>query len=289
VPGRRSDEREARGAGEQAGAEALVSVPCAVCGGAEARVERVERGHPVARCAGCGFLFVNPRPSQAARACEGGRARGLQEGWRAIAARRERETARDEAIAALIEARVPPLAPWDGRPAQSPGAASLLEVGCGRGFLLARLRERGYVARGLEADEAASRFARERLGLDVRQALLEERPFADASFDVVISLREAERAWDPADLLGRARSLLKPGGLLVLRYADRALVSRLLARVGLTRVPVVGAPEVLSAFAPASIERLIRRLGFADIEHDGGPRAWIPGLDRCVLARRPKG
>ncbi len=69
-----------------------------------------------------------------------------------------------------------------------PPAASVLDLGCGSGELLSRLRERGHSRLvGVELDEHAVLACVER-GLDVVQHDLEKglAPFADGQFDVVV-------------------------------------------------------------------------------------------------------
>ena len=52
-------------------------------------------------------------------------------------------------------------------------AGRLLDVGCGHGLLLDEARKRGYETVGLELSREAARYARETLGLDVRELPLE--------------------------------------------------------------------------------------------------------------------
>ena len=70
--------------------------------------------------------------------------------------------------------------------------SAVLDVGCGTGALLARLKSRGVETVGLELAEAAIRMCRSR-GLDVQQFDLEKDQFAESRhFDVVVSTEVAE-------------------------------------------------------------------------------------------------
>ena len=97
----------------------------------------------------------------------------------------------------------------------------LLDVGCGQGRLLKLLASRARRLVGVDIDPAARRLARAKLlvaGLpncSLRQGDMYALPFADAEFDTIILddvLAEAER---PADAIGEARRLLRPGGRIL--------------------------------------------------------------------------
>ena len=62
----------------------------------------------------------------------------------------------------------------------------MLDLGCWVGFLLDEARRRGWSVTGVEPSEFASRFARERLGLDVREGGLFEAELESAGFDAVV-------------------------------------------------------------------------------------------------------
>jgi len=93
----------------------------------------------------------------------------------------------------------------------------LLEIGCGHGFLLARLEQR-YETWGVDistyAIEQASRFAPRSncMVADFGQGL--PPGLAPGGFDVVVAKYVFEHLHDPQDALRKAASLLRPGGLL---------------------------------------------------------------------------
>lgn len=277
------------------GTAETVDVACTLCGARDESLEKTERGFRVVRCARCGHIYVNPRPAAAALR------RDYQEYL-------PDDPAGIEAWRAMME-------PCEARAADllaarsAPGA--LLDVGCGYGFFLARMRARGFATRGLEPSATGAAFARARLGLDVREALLEEEPFAPASFDVVTAFYVIEHVPEPLDFTRRARALLRPGGILLLRYPESRPVARLAPSVD-----VYDAPFHLSAFSPATIARLLERAGFERIEHAiggatrpprrleraisrtagalaealeraSGGRFLLPGVSKCAIARRP--
>lgn len=110
------------------------------------------------------------------------------------------------------------------------GAGALLDVGCGHGLLLDEARRRGYEVTGLELSEGARRHAREQLGLEVRDASLEEFAGADQEdrYQIVVLADVLEHLDDPVAGLRACRRLLAPGGVLCVVTPD---VSAPLARL----------------------------------------------------------
>ncbi len=101
----------------------------------------------------------------------------------------------------------------------------VLDIGCGTGEVAMRTKARtgsaGSVA-GIDPDPAMIAVARQKasraeLDVDFRVAAVESLPFADATFDVVVSSLMMHHL--PADLKPRAlaevRRVLKPGGRLM--------------------------------------------------------------------------
>jgi SAM-dependent methyltransferase len=113
----------------------------------------------------------------------------------------------------------------------------VLEVGCGIGTLMGDMLERGYHARAIDRSPqmvAATRRELRRRGLpvaadSVRQASVQALPFAEASFDTVVSTFPTDYIADPAALreIGRA---LRPGGRLVIVLGASLLPARAILR-----------------------------------------------------------
>jgi SAM-dependent methyltransferase len=105
----------------------------------------------------------------------------------------------------------------------------VLDAGCGTGgtlrFLAAMLPETDLI--GVEFDATAAQIARDKAGRPVVNGSVNQLPFADGSFDVVISADVlCHGGVDEAGALAELHRCLKPGGLLLLNLpAYRWLLS----------------------------------------------------------------
>ena len=109
---------------------------------------------------------------------------------------------------------------------------SVLDVGCGRGFLIGALRQRlgDLQAYGVELSAAGAREARAN-GIEVfEQDIAAGVPLADASLDLVVFGEIIEHVFAPDACLEEVRRLLRPGGHVIVTtpnlasWLNRALV-----------------------------------------------------------------
>jgi 2-polyprenyl-3-methyl-5-hydroxy-6-metoxy-1,4-benzoquinol methylase len=141
------------------------------------------------------------------------------------------------------------------------GHAPVLDLGSGRGELLALLREAGIEARGVDANADMVAFARAE-GLDVEQATAHDALAAseDGSLGAVTALQVLEHLPPPdlAALLALAHAKLRPGGLLVAETIDPSTPAALRNYFAdLTHAqPLV----------PETLELLVRGAGFRETE-----------------------
>lgn len=102
-----------------------------------------------------------------------------------------------------------------------PGGAgtALLDAGCGTGGLLSILHARfpDWSLHGIDISDIAVRYASQASSAEIRQGSVTELPYADASFDAIVSTDVMyHRLVDPHTMLDQCCRVLKPGGLLVL-------------------------------------------------------------------------
>jgi SAM-dependent methyltransferase len=135
----------------------------------------------------------------------------------------------------------------------------LLDIGCGSGGALALARARGAEVAGLDAAEALVAIARSRLP-DARIACgeMEELPFADASFDIVIGINAFQFAGDPARALAEARRVCRPGGTVF------ALIWGAPERCDVPRIVRTALGPFMPPSAPAPpLDEAMRQVGLA--------------------------
>jgi 2-polyprenyl-3-methyl-5-hydroxy-6-metoxy-1,4-benzoquinol methylase len=139
---------------------------------------------------------------------------------------------------------------------------TLLEVGCGAGFFLKSAERAGWQVTGLEVMDEGVRFAGEKLGLDVRQGVIEQCGLPVGGFDAVVMLDVVEHLSDPACTLGAARDLLRDAGVLLLFTPNYGALSRL----GLGGTWAVLSPqEHLYYFTETTLCRVLEKAGFSRV------------------------
>lgn len=90
----------------------------------------------------------------------------------------------------------------------------VLEVGCGTGLVLTRIRDFARSAKGVDLSPGMLDKARAR-GLDVQEASATKLPFADDSFDVTCSFKVLAHVPDIELALSEMARVTKPGGVIL--------------------------------------------------------------------------
>lgn len=153
----------------------------------------------------------------------------------------------------------------------SPGR--LLDVGSWVGYLPAEAEARGWSVVGLEPSRWAASFAREQLGLDVRNEMLSEAALDAGSFDAVFMGDVIEHLVDPGATLAQIREPLSADGFLALALPDAgSLVARAMGRRWWSVIPTH-----VQYFTRASLATLLHRSGFEVLEVDTAPKTFSLG------------
>jgi 2-polyprenyl-3-methyl-5-hydroxy-6-metoxy-1,4-benzoquinol methylase len=138
----------------------------------------------------------------------------------------------------------------------------LLEIGCGSGEALARMKALGWSVLGADFDPSAVATAKG-LGIDVRLGGVESLRPEDGTFDAIYLGHVVEHVPDPLDVLSRCRALLNEGGQLVLVTPNTdGLGARRFGRHWRGLEP----PRHLHIFNPRCLDALCRKAGLSVVE-----------------------
>lgn len=146
------------------------------------------------------------------------------------------------------------------------GSPRVLDVGCGNGVYLLRMRSLGFEAHGIDVDPAAVEEA-QAAGLDVRRGGLADLDGAER-FDAITLGHVIEHLPDPLDALRRARELLAPGGMV---WVATPNVGALAHSVFGPSWYAIDAPRHLVLFSARALGDLLGRAGFERVERLATP------------------
>jgi SAM-dependent methyltransferase len=205
----------------------------------------------IVRCRDCGHMQVDPFPPEEALR----EAYGVAESDEYVLEEEgQRETARR-----LLE-----------RLERHSRRGTLADLGCWTGFLLAEARTRGWEPLGVEPSEFASAYARERLGLPVIRATLDEAELPAGRCSAVVMADVIEHLTDPGAALDRVAAALVPGGALCLVLPDAgSVLARALGRRWWSVIPTH-----VQYFTRDSLRILLARHGFRVLETATAPKAF---------------
>ena len=134
----------------------------------------------------------------------------------------------------------------------------LLDVGCGDGTFLARMRRRGWHVAGVDFDAKAIASAKRKYGLNLRQGELRDAAFPPDSFDAITLNHVIEHVPQPLDVLVECRRLLKPQGRLIVMTPNAAGLGH--ERFG-SYWDGLDPPRHLHIFSSANLAKCARRAG----------------------------
>lgn len=236
---------------------------CICCGAQEASLFRTVNGHPMWRCANCGFVQVHPLPTQHA----------LDEHYDRTRTTDDKRALRLQLLDRFLTSDNNPKRDFFDRilaaAVRMSGASTLdiLEVGSGFGVFVHYANTAGHRAVGTEVTETYARMSSE--GLNGRILHVPDGRYADtfapASFDLILMEHVLEHTTAPAELLAQLRVLLRPQGVLVVAVPNFAsLISRWTGRWWSWGQP----PEHLFHYSPHNLGLLLERHGFAVAERE---------------------
>jgi len=226
-------------------------VSCHLCGGHDRRVLREEKGYQIVECAACRLRYLYPQPSQLET--EELYSEHYFQSTDALGRGYEGYTEQAENLRATFRDRLRFL------PSQAEGRR-LLDVGAAAGYFVEQARQAGWEAEGIEPSKWAAAYARDRVGVPVREGILDATAYPANSFDVITFWEVIEHLPDPREFLTNVARVAKPGASVLFSTPDSgSTVARVLGRnwLGWRKVP-----EHLFFFDKPSLVRLLNETGF---------------------------
>lgn len=261
---------------------------CAICGSSEGDVEATGCDYiyggssqtcVAVRCAGCGHVYLNPRPIPAEAGVlypanyasfSGKFTHGNS--WLA----RAKEHIMMRRVRKLL--------------AGLPAGARFLDIGCGDGQLLEAVKRQfpGLEVHGLDwrfSPEVRARLAA--MGIVLHESMLENAELPESGFDLVTMNQLIEHLWEPADCLRMVRRILAPQGRLALTTPNIDGYDRRFFKSGLWGGYYF--PRHLNLFSRSSIGRLMSDCGLEVEEYRSlvAPVVWCYSLKAWVRTRFP--
>jgi len=269
------------GKSQMPAATATVEAACPLCGGAgRVLFEGRDRLHDiggvfgVSACADCGFVFTSPRPpverlgeyypeDYSPHAPRPPAKAGLKARLRRVVlqeyfgypggGRPLRKVLLLPAYAAFrADSKNVFYVPWRGE-------GRMLEVGCGSGRWLSRLKSAGWRTAGLDISARAAQTAADEYGVEVKVGTCPDEHFPAASFDVVAFWNSLEHMTDPVGVLQSAHAVLDAGGLL---YASVPNFESFGARRFRENWFPLDLPRHLNHFTPDTLCAALEKAGF---------------------------
>ncbi|GIW81082.1 MAG: hypothetical protein KatS3mg105_2889 [Gemmatales bacterium] len=280
---------------------------CPLCGQRREKVlleTRPKADHPpyrVVQCGVCEMGYLNPRPTPETVGllypdnyeCYQPRGEsGREPGWKRYC---------EQLVWSRCYGYPPPLRswyerllarmvrPWFGPSRDSmtaipyTGKGRLLDFGCGAGWLLTRMKERGWSVAGLDFSSYTAQRVQKRLQIPVYVGTLPHPEIAAESFDVVTMGAVLEHVHDPHAVISGAARILAENGLIVISVPNIASCQFDWFQEDCWSLEL---PRHLLHFSPATITRLVRMHGFEVVQlRLLGRTSWMRRSVEAALAR----
>ena len=228
----------------------MEEVNCPICEEPRGEPLHLEGSFQMVRCSSCQFIFLNPRPTMDS----------LLRFYQEYLPEEGPSIESWEKMMRPVFHRAANLLKQYGREGR------LLDVGTGFGFFLVEMKKRGWEAAGVDISQKAMDYARDVLGLTILPGPLEKADFPDNHFHAVTAFYVVEHLSHPMAFFRECHRILKPGGLLLLRYPHTTPIKNLLQFFGIKN-RLYDLPAHLSDFSPKMIQQCLEKIGFEKYQH----------------------
>ncbi|MBF0504444.1 MAG: class I SAM-dependent methyltransferase [Candidatus Omnitrophica bacterium] len=138
--------------------------------------------------------------------------------------------------------------------------ASILEIGCGNGFMLDALYKKGFhrlygIEPSQDAVQKTPAHIRERIVVNS----FDEGTFSEGTFDLIYFFQTLDHIYDPNVFIAQCFKWLKPGGFIVaFQHNVESISARALGRLS----PIIDV-EHIYLFSPETIKVIFKKHGFS--------------------------
>jgi len=173
-------------------------------------------------------------------------------------------------------------------------AHSVLDLGCGNGWLTAALARCGFEVCGLDSSESGigiAKSAHPDVSFVLADALQPPAPELQARFDAIVAVEAVDHVAQPRLLLRHAWQMLRPGGLLLLTVPHHGYLKNL--GVALSgrfdlRLQALEDHGRLKFFSPRTLGALVQELGFESLQIEYLGRFAPIARSMLLAARKPQ-
>jgi 2-polyprenyl-3-methyl-5-hydroxy-6-metoxy-1,4-benzoquinol methylase len=225
--------------------------PCIVCPEKTAPFWFKKNDCDLYRCGECGLILTHPIPSQLEDIYQSDYFKGASTGFGYSDYEAIKEINNETFLKFLGHIEV-----------QRPEKGKILDVGAATGTFLETARTRGWEVEGIEISDYAAEVGNKK-GLNIHQGTLHSVALVNGSYDAITLWDVFEHIHNPIESLEKIKSLLKPGGLLVMNLPD---AGSFYARMTGKWWPLIVPPEHLYLYTQKSLRKLFAQMGMETIK-----------------------
>ena len=225
---------------------------CPLCGSYKGSYS-YHLGYTIVRCGQCGLVFIQEQPTiHEDKLYDEGYYRGSSKHKENVDNENVLDPPRISARLESCQAVIEMVMQYQSMP------GIWLDIGCGPGFLLSRVKAHGWKCTGIDPSPFATNFAHDKFNLtDVHTASIEDANFKDKMFDVISMQHVIEHFFNPLDTMRRIITWLKPGGFLYLETPD---IGSPIARREGVNWEHIKLPEHVVYFSESTLRYLLEQL-----------------------------
>ena len=225
--------------------------PCILCDTIDYKTIHQKNQYQYFRCLNCKLVSLYPRPTP----------QMLKEYYRNYLPDNHEDIRKWEAMIRPVVTQSADLINFRSRT----NGKKMLDVGCGHGFLLKEMKARGWDVEGLEVSQTGREYALRNWNIPIYSEPLENLGLPSGTFDVVTLLYVIEHIFDPLSLLSEINQVLKPKGLILLRWPHTTPVVKILGPLS-NKLDIYHTQYHLYDFSPKTIEKMLFLAGFKSVE-----------------------